>query len=67
MGYLIERKNITADNDITYIGKRGLCGENAQPFDCVSSAITAIKRQEKQDLEYCPECTIVYKVVEAVK
>ena len=63
-GYLIKRKNITAD-DITYIGKRFLCGENAEPYDSRKSAKSAMKRQKKQDEEYCPDCIIIYEIVES--
>ena len=64
MVFFIKRENITAGGDITIIGKRGYCGKNAEPYDSKKSAETALKRQEKLDQEYCPDCTIFYKVVE---
>jgi len=65
MGYLIKRTNITADHDITIIGKRFICGDNAEPYDSRSSVESAIKRQEKQDRELCPDCHITYEVIRA--
>ena len=62
-GFLIKRTNISADRDVTLIGKRFVCGENAEPYDSVRSAESAIKRQEKQDQECCPECVIDYQVI----
>ena len=64
-GFLIKRINITADRDITLIGKRLMCGSSAEPYDSIRSAESAIKRQEKQDLEYCLECCIVYEIIPA--
>ena len=63
MGYLIQRINISADYDTTIIGKRGYCGERAEPFDSKNSAETAMKRQQKQDEELCPECVIRYEII----
>lgn len=51
-GYYIKRTNITADRDVIIIGKRLICGENAEPFDSVKSAKSAISRQKKQDGAY---------------
>lgn len=51
------------DHDVTIIGKRFVCGDNAEPYDSRSSAKSAIKRQKKQDQEYCPECQITYEVI----
>lgn len=64
-GYLIKRTNITADGEVTVIGKRFICGSNAEPYDTVSSAESALKRQEKQDQEYCSDCIIIYKIIKA--
>lgn len=62
-GYFIKRTNITADRDVIIIGKRLICGENAELFDSVKSAKSAISRQKKQDEEYCPECEISYEII----
>ncbi len=64
MGYFIKRTNVSADHDVTIIGKRGYCGKSAEPFDAKSSAETALKRQQRQDEELCPECVIRYEVVQ---
>ena len=64
-GYFVERINHTADNDVTIIGQRFNCGVDATPYECKASAESAMKRQEKQDMEYCPECVISYKIVNA--
>ena len=63
MPYYIKRTNITADYDVTFIGKRFRCGNNAEPFDSLKSAESALSRQKKQDEEYCPDCIISYEVV----
>lgn len=45
-------------------GKRFRCGDDAEPFDSVKSAESALSKQKKQDEEYCPDCFIKYEVVE---
>ena len=65
MKYYIKRTNVTADGDITIIGKRFTCGINAEPYDTKSSAETALKAQIKQDNELCPDCIISYQIVDA--
>ena len=62
-GFLIQRVNLSFGRDITIIGQRSMCGENAMPFERKSSALAALKRQEKQDMEYCPECVIIYNII----
>ena len=62
--YLIKRINITADRDITIIGKRFICGDNAEPYDSHKSAENALRQQEKQDSELCPDYTIKYEIIE---
>ncbi len=62
-GYFIKRINMTAGRDITMIGKRFLCGERAEPYDSMSSAERALKQQEKQDNELCPDSIILYEIV----
>ena len=64
-GYLIKRTNITADRDITLIGRRFICGVKAEPYDSRKSAETALKAQQKQDAELCPDCVINYEIVDA--
>ena len=64
MTYYIKRINVTADRDITLIGKRFRCGDDAEPFDSVKSAESALSRQKKQDEEDCPDCFIEYEAVE---
>ncbi len=63
MGYFIKRTNVTADNDVTLIGKRFMCGRDAIPYDSERSAQTALKQQKKQDAEYCPDCLIRYEII----
>lgn len=62
MSFYIKRTNITADSDVTIIGKRFMCGADAKPFDTIKSAKSAMLRQKKQDEEYCPECIIKYEI-----
>ncbi len=62
-GYFIKRTNITADCDITPIGRRFMCGAKAEPYDCRKSAETALKAQQKQDAELCPDCIIDYEII----
>lgn len=64
-GYYIKRTNISADGDVTIIGQRLLCGANAVPYETTSSAQSGLKRQQKQDDEYCPDCMIMYDIVKA--
>ncbi len=61
--YLIKRTNVSADNDVIYIGRRFLCGESAEPYDSMQSAESALKRQKKQDEELCPDCMIRYEII----
>ena len=63
MGFYIKRTNMTDENAVMIIGKRGICGRKAEPYDTVKSALTAMKRQEKQDMMLCPECVINYEIV----
>lgn len=65
MKYYIKRTNVTAEGDVTIIGKRFMCGVNAEPYDTKSSAETALKAQIKQDNELCPDCIINYQIVDA--
>ena len=62
-GYLIKRVNLSADGDTTIIGKRFMCGENAEPFSSEKSAESALRRQMKQDEEYCPDCLLTYGII----
>ena len=42
-GFLIQRVNLSFGRDITIIGHRSMCGENAMPFERKSSALAALK------------------------
>ena len=63
MGYYIKRTNVSADNDVTFIGKRFQCGMSAEAYETISSAESSLKRQKQQDMELCPDCLIRYEIV----
>ena len=65
IGYFIKRTNISADSEVTIMGKRFYCGAKAEPYDTVKSAESALSRQQKQDQEYCPDCIIQYEIIKA--
>ena len=62
-GYYVQRTNLSADGEVTIIGKRFTCGDTAEPYVTKSSAERALKAQKKQDDELCPECAITYQIV----
>lgn len=63
LNYYIKRTNISADSDVTIIGKRFMCGKEALPYDSKKSAESALKRQKAQDEELCPDCIIAYEII----
>ena len=65
MKYYIKRTNVSADGDVTILGKRLRCGKDAEPFESKSSAEGSAKRQMEQDMELCPECLINYEIIES--